>query len=249
MTFTIAARCPRSGQAGIASATVSLAIGGLCPWFTSHGDVLSSQAFASKRDGYLMSQAMEAGKISQEAIAIPQAKDPDVAYRQLLILPRKGELVAFTGDKCRQWAGHLIDTDCIVAGNVLAGRKVIEAMLDAFKSSAKSDLDERLLLALEAGRDSGGQAMPDGTAVTERSASLRVLGAGEDSGLHLMDFRVDMHHSAVHELRRIFEVNKVYGIYSEKRDRDPSHAPSMMAYEAEELTKGGVFASRPSCYR
>ena len=249
MTFTIAARCPKSGQAGIASATVSLAIGGLCPWFTSRGDVLSSQAFVSKRDGYLMMLALEAGKTSQEAIAIPQEKDPDIAYRQLLILPRKGELVGFTGEKCRPWAGHLIDTDCIVAGNVLAGSQVVEAMMDAFKSSAKFELDERLMLALEAGRDAGGQAMPDGTAVTERSASLRVLGAGEDSGMHIMDFRIDMHHSAVHELRRIFEVNKVYGIYSDKRDIDPSHAPSMMAYEADALTKGGVFASRPSCYR
>jgi hypothetical protein len=41
----------------------------------------------------------------------------------------------------------------------------------------------------------------------------------------------------------------VYGLYSEKRDLDPSHALSMMAYEAEALTRGGVFASRPSCYR
>jgi uncharacterized Ntn-hydrolase superfamily protein len=68
MTFTVAARCARTGQAGIASATVSLAIDGLCPWFTSRGDVLSSQAFASKRDGYLMMLAMEAGKSPQEAI-------------------------------------------------------------------------------------------------------------------------------------------------------------------------------------
>jgi uncharacterized Ntn-hydrolase superfamily protein len=144
---------------------------------------------------------------------------------------------------------HLIDTDCIVAGNVLAGSKVIEAMLEAFRGSSKSALDERLLSALEAGRDAGGQATPDGTAITERSASLRVLGGGEDSGMHIMDFRVDMHHSAVHELRRIFEVNKVYGVYSEKRDLDPSHAPSMIAYEAEALTRSGVFASRPSFYR
>jgi uncharacterized Ntn-hydrolase superfamily protein len=105
------------------------------------------------------------------------------------------------------------------------------------------------LCSSQAGRDAGGQATPDGTAITERSASLRVLGGGEDSGMHIMDFRVDMHHSAVHGLRRIFEVNKVYGVYSEKRDLDPSHAPSMMAYEAEALPRGGVFASRQSCYR
>jgi uncharacterized Ntn-hydrolase superfamily protein len=249
MTFTILARDPKSGQAGIASATVSLAVGGLCPWFTSRGDVLSSQAYVCKKDGYLMMLAMEAGNSSEEAIAIPQKEDPDVAFRQLMILPRQSKLVAFTGRKCRPWAGHIIDTDCIVAGNVLAGSKVVEAMLQAFKDSADLELAERLLLALEAGRDAGGQAMPDGTSITERSASLRVLGSGEESGLHVVDFRVDMHGSAVHELRRIFEVNRVYGVYSEQRAVDPSNVPSMMAYEAEALTKGGVFASRPSCYR
>jgi len=249
MTFTIAARCQRSGQAGLASATVSLAIGGLCPWFTSHGDVISSQAYASKRDGYLMYLAMERGMPARQAIDVPRKEDPDVDYRQLLILSRQGEMVAFTGEKCRPWAGHIIDRDCIVAGNVLAGPGVIEAMAESFRGSESSALDERLVLALEAGRDAGGQAMPDGTAVTERSASLRVLGSGGDSGMHILDLRVDMHSSAVHELRRVFEVHKVYGVYSDRRDLDPRHAPSMMVFEAEALKKGGVFASRPSCYR
>jgi len=132
---------------------------------------------------------------------------------------------------------------------VLAGPGVIEAMAESFRGSESSALDERLVLALEAGRDAGGQAMPDGTAVTERSASLRVLGSGGDSGMPILDLRVDMHSSAVHELRRVFEVHKVYGVYSDKRDLDPRHAPSMMVFEAEALKKGGVFASRPSCYR
>ena len=47
MTFTIVARCRRTGEAGIAMATVSLAVGGLCPWFTGNGDVICSQAYAS----------------------------------------------------------------------------------------------------------------------------------------------------------------------------------------------------------
>lgn len=254
MTFTIAARCPRTGQAGIASATVSLAVGGLCPWFTSHGDILSSQAFVSKRDGYLMTLAMESGKTAEEAIAIPQEQDVDITFRQLLILPRSVDatgngIMAYTGGMCRSWAGHRVGDNFVVAGNVLAGAHVVDAMVDSINASMELDLDVRLLIALEAGRDAGGQALPDGTAITERSASLKVLGAGEDAGMHIVDFRVDMHGSAVHELRRIFEVNRVYGPYSEKRDIKPRSVQSIMAYEAEQLPKGGVFATRPSCYR
>ena len=57
MTFTIAGRCTRTGEAGLASATVSLAVGGLCPWFTSSGDIIGSQAYASKRNGVWMRPA------------------------------------------------------------------------------------------------------------------------------------------------------------------------------------------------
>lgn len=249
MTFTIAARCQRTGQAGLASTTVSLAVGGLVPWFTSGGDIIVSQAYASKRDGQLMYQAMEAGKTATEAFAVPRVHDPDIAFRQLLILPRQGGMLVFSGEHCRPWSGHIIDDECVAAGNVLAGPGVVEAMVTAFRGSAEADLDERLMLAVEAGRDAGGQAMPDGTAVTERSASMIVLGSDEDRAMRMLDLRVDMHGSAVHEMRRLFEIHKVYGAYSALRDLDPRHAPSMMAYEAEAVRKGGIFASRPSCYR
>jgi len=249
MTFTIAARCMRSGEAGMAMATVSLAVGGLCPWFTSGGDIISSQAFASKGDGDLMFRAIEAGKTACEAIDVAKVRDLDIDYRQLLILRRDGEMSAFSGVNCRPWSGHLIGADFIVAGNVLAGEHVIQSMAEAFRSSDQYDLGERLLLALEAGRDMGGQATPDGIPIAERSASLCVLGSCEDRAMRLIDLRVDMHNSAVHEMRRLFEINKVYAAYSVSRDLRPSETPSILAFEAEALQKGGVFASRPSCFR
>ena len=249
MTFTIAARCTRTGEAGLAIATVSLAVGGLCPWFTSNGDVISSQAYASKRGGERIYRAKEAGKTAREAIEAPRVHDPDIDYRQLLILPRDGAPLGFSGDNCRPWSGHQIGSDFIVAGNVLAGERVIAAMAAAFQGSEACDLAERLLRALEAGRDAGGQALPDGTSLTERSASLCVLGAGEDRAIRLHDLRVDMHNSAVTEMRRLFEVHKVHGMYAESRDLRPDQTPSMIVFEAEALQQGGIFASRPSCYR
>lgn len=249
MTFTIAARCERTGQAGLAMATVSLAVGGLCPWFTRNGDVISSQAYASKRDGEMIYRAMEDGESAADAIAVPKSRDPDIAFRQLIVLPRQGGPLVFTGEQCRPWAGHITGDDFVTAGNVLAGERVVAAMADAFQTSAGQDLAERLLLALEAGRDAGGQALPDGTPLTERSASLAVLGAGDDRAIRLHDLRVDMHSSAVHEMRRLYEVHKIHGAYAEIRDLRPAETPSMVVFEAEALRDGGIFASRPSCYR
>ncbi|MSP02041.1 MAG: DUF1028 domain-containing protein [Acetobacteraceae bacterium] len=249
MTFTIAARCERTGQAGLAMATVSLAVGGLCPWFTSNGDVISSQAYASKRDGELMYRTMEAGKTASEALAVPKELDPDIDFRQLIVLPRQGNPIVFTGGKCRSWAGHIVGEHFITAGNVLAGQHVVTAMANAFQASDQPDLGERLLRALEAGRDAGGQTLPDGTALTERSASLCVLGSGADRAIRLHDLRVDMHGSAVHEMRRLYEVHRIHGAYAESRDLRPEQTPSMVVFEAEALRNGGVFASRPSCYR
>jgi uncharacterized Ntn-hydrolase superfamily protein len=192
--------------------------------------------------------AMEAGKTAEEAMAIPKAEDPHIIYRQLMILPRSGAPLAYTGEKCRPWAGQIVEPNLIVAGNVLAGPHVIDAMAKAFNESEKEDLDERLLRALEAGRDAGGQAMPDGTPLAERSASVRVV-SGEEVGLVLRDLRVDMHHTAVHELRQVFEIYKVYGPYSDTRDLDPENTPAMAKFEAGLFGKGGPFALRPSCYR
>ena len=196
-----------------------------------------------------MWRAMETGHSAAEAIAVVQAQDPDVDYRQLLILPRDGAPAVVTGGRCRPWAGHTVGDDFAVAGNVLAGQHVVAAMADVFKASVGCALDERLLRALEAGRDAGGQAMPDRTPLTERSASLCVLGSGEERSIRRLDLRVDMHHSAVHELRRMAEIYAVYGAYSDQRDRHPAETPSMVAFEAEALRQGGPFLTRPSCYR
>ncbi len=249
MTFSIIGRCTRTGQVGAASATVSFGVGGLCFWFTRRADVIASQAYASKRNGYLMYHAMEAGKTAEEAMAIPKAEDRHLIYRQLMILPQSGKPLAYTGEKCRPYAGHVVGPDLIVAGNVLAGPQVVDAMAKAFNDSEKEDLDERLLRALEAGRDAGGQATPDGTPLAERSASIRVVSGGQDTGLPWRDLRVDMHHSAVHELRHMFEVYKVYGPYSDLRDNDPEKTPAMASFEATLFGKGGPFAQRPSCFR
>jgi uncharacterized Ntn-hydrolase superfamily protein len=249
MTFTVVARCRVSGQAGLALATVSIAAGGLCPFFTQRGDIAVCQAYASPRIGYRMASGMESGETPETVFAAARAMDAHSSYRQLILLGRDGETLAYSGPDCRPWSGHIIDDDVVVAGNVLAGRHVIEAMLRAFRASAGQHLSERLLRALEAGREAGGQATADGLGLSERSAMVRVLGGGEAAGWPVLDLRVDLHNTAIHELRRLYQVHGIYASYSDRRENDPPNAGSIVGYEAEAIKLGGAFSERPSVYR
>lgn len=249
MTFTIVARCRDSGQAGVALATVSIAAGGLCPFYTSAGDIIVSQAYANRDTGLAVMHAMQSGTDAAQALDAAKRADPHIGYRQLLVLARSGATLAHSGPTCRPWAGHRTDGDVIVAGNVLAGPQVIERMLGAYRDAAGEPLAERLLRALEAGRDAGGQATADGQMLSERSAMLRVLGAGAHAARPELDLRVDLDASAVHALRHLHTVHAVYAGYSERREADPPNAGSIVGFEAERLKQGGEFASRPSVFR
>lgn len=249
MTFTILARCRRSGQAGLALATVSIAAGGLCPFFTQRGDIVVSQAYAQRVAGYRIASGLERGETPDAAFAAGMTAASHLSYRQLALLSRSGESLAHTGPDCRPWAGHAIEGDVIVAGNVLAGPAVIEAMLSAFKRADGLPLAERLIASLEAGRDAGGQATADGLGLSERSAMVRVLGGADASGWAEIDLRVDLHNSAIHELRRLYNIHSVYGSYSDRRENDPPNSGSIVSYEAEAVKRGGVFSERPSVYR
>ena len=71
-------------------------------------------------------------------------------------------------------------------------------MTRAFEASTSEDLSERLLLALEAGQDAGGD---------RRGRQSAGIVAAEKITL-LCDLRVDAHEDPILELRRIYQVYK-----------------------------------------
>jgi uncharacterized Ntn-hydrolase superfamily protein len=73
--------------------------------------------------------------------------------------------------------------------------------------SSDAPLEERLIIALEGGRDGGGQAT-NGIHRPERSAWLRVVDRGD---VPEIDLRVDLHTDTVAELRRLFTYLKQDG--------------------------------------
>jgi uncharacterized Ntn-hydrolase superfamily protein len=119
-----------------------------------------------------------------------------------------------TGDDCRPHASHIVGDGWAVSGNFLTSRQVVEAMAEAMTGSADEELAERLLRALEAGRDAGGQTdHHKGEHVRELSTALFVV-----DGEHpypKVDLRVDYHPEAVDHLRRLYDYCKPLDAYYE----------------------------------
>jgi uncharacterized Ntn-hydrolase superfamily protein len=192
-TFSIAARCPRTGDFGVAVATARPAVGSIVPWASRRG-AIATQARSNSELGRLGLALVDAGVPVAVALGGLVAADPEATHRQLHGVDRHGVFV-HTGSDCQPWCGHQASADCTVAGNLLAGPQVIQAMTDAFGAWPEEELAGRLLSALEAGQAAGGDKRG------KQSAALLV--ASEDPRPY-HNLRVDDHADPVAELRRLF---------------------------------------------
>ena len=228
-TFTILARCPRSGALGIGIATYSLGVGGYCPSIAAGAGVLSSQALADPRLRPVGMRLLEAGRSASEALKGIQDYDQYIEYRQIGIVDSQGRVAVHTGPKTWDWAGHETGDQYVAMGNKLSGGQVVEAMVRDFESSESKVLEERLLRAIEAGRDAGGQL--EG----QRSAALIIY---HEESYPWMDLRVDAHDEPVGELRRVYEVYRPMApYYYELRPKDPGNTPTQKEWLEAQRTK------------
>jgi uncharacterized Ntn-hydrolase superfamily protein len=223
MTFTIMARCPRTGHFGIGTATNAFAVGVRVPFIQRRVGAVSIMAMADERLGPMGLRLLEMGYHAQGVIDQLVAADPFAEYRQLGVVDDDGHSAARNGAMNTPWTGYRCGDGYVVLGNALVGEQVIEAMESTFLADPDEDLEERLLRAVEAGRDAGGQ--PNG----QRSAALLVYG---DKTFSRVNLRVDIHESPEAELRRIFDRYRPAIPYYDMRQTDP-RVPGLDAWLAE----------------
>jgi uncharacterized Ntn-hydrolase superfamily protein len=200
LTFSIAARCPRTGQLGVATSSKALAAGALVPYVRAGIGAIASQSFVNPYiglDGLLM---LQKGTDAVNALSRLVKKDNGRDLRQAAIVDTQGRTAAFTGKQCIPWAGHLPGDGYVCLGNILTGESVVQAMSRAFEDSVDEDLADRLMRVLEAGQTAGGDRRG------RQSAGIFVVGEEE---YPLCDLRVDDHEDPVDELRRVYEVYKL----------------------------------------
>jgi uncharacterized Ntn-hydrolase superfamily protein len=150
MTWSILGR-DDEGRLGVAVASRFFAVGALCPHTRRSVGAVSSQALLNPLYGPAALDRLAEGRSAVDIARALTDADPGRAQRQLHLLPARGAPVAFTGERCVEWCGHLLAEDFSVAGNMLAGPEVIEASAAAYREARAWPLAERLLAALEAG--------------------------------------------------------------------------------------------------
>lgn len=223
MTFTIVARCERTGMLGIGTATNAFCVGVRVPFIRPRLGAVAIMAIADERLGPTALRLLELGYKAQGVIDQLAVADPWIEYRQLAVVDDDGNAAVRHGAKNKDWTGHRIGDGYVVLGNAITGPQVVDAMEQTFLASPNEDLEERLMRAVEAGRDAGGQ--PNG----QRSAALLVYDKKEFSRV---DLRVDIHESPEAELRRVFDIYRPAIPYYNMRQVDP-HVPHLDSWLAE----------------
>ena len=211
MTFTVVGRCKRTGHVGIGIATSSPAVVNRCVNVSRDGAV-AFQSVPDPRLGALGLRMVEAGWWPEKVVNELVSTDRWPGKRQIGVVNGDGHVAAYTGSDNVPWAGHILGDNHVAMGNVLAGPEVAQAISEEFLATESLDLEERLLRAIEAGRDAGGQE--EG----QTSAGLLVYGRERYSRV---DLRVDVHDEPIAELRRIFDWYQPLIPYYEERGRNP----------------------------
>jgi uncharacterized Ntn-hydrolase superfamily protein len=194
MTWSIIAR-DETGAFGVAVATRFFAVGALCPHAESSVGALCTQALINPYYGRHGLDLLRAGIAAPEVVRQLTAPDEGRDHRQLHVIDDESRIGQHTGAKCVEWCGAIEGEGFSVAGNMLAGPKVIEETARVFKESRKP-FPERLIEAMEAGEASGGDKRG------KQSAALLVYSGEQYASL---DLRVDDHAEPLAELRRLYD--------------------------------------------
>ena len=194
MTYSVIAAEPATGRIGAAIASRFLAVGAYCLYLDPAAGAVVSQGLANPVLGMRGLSALAGGEAPGPLLDRLLAADPHAGQRQTHLMNPAGASAARTGDDCEAWAGSVTGECLSLAGNMLAGAHVLEAMGRAWETG-DGGMIERLLDALAAGEAAGGDWR--GT----QAAAIRVY---HGEAYPELDLRVDdCEASPVAELRRL----------------------------------------------
>ncbi|MBX7042472.1 MAG: DUF1028 domain-containing protein [Ignavibacteria bacterium] len=239
-TYSIVARDPDTGEMGVAVQSHWFSVGSIVSWGEAGVGVVATQSFVNPSFGPRGLELLKSGKSPQEAIDEMISADEGRDYRQVAIVDSKGRSACYSGKLCIKDAGHVTGENFSVQANMMLNDGVWPAMSEAFQNT-KGRLAERLIAALEAAQNSGGDIRG------KQSACLLVV-RGESTGKlwedRLIDLRVEDSPDPVTELAKLLKVHRAYehmnngDLAAEKNDmelagREYSLAADMFPENAE----------------
>ncbi len=193
-TFSIVARDPKTSEFGVSTATAAPCVGAFLPFALEGVGAIATQAWVNVNLGYQGLELMRTGLSVKHAIEALLDDDPGRSRRQVVGVDAK-LVFGFTGEDCGDSKGHILGDGFAVAGNILANDEILTAMVGTYRKS-KGELSHRLLVAVEAGQEAGGDR--------RGKLSAALLVASSKPKLY-HNLRVDMSEDPVREMRRLFE--------------------------------------------
>ena len=205
-TYSIVAFDEKAGDMGVAVQSHWFSVGTIVTWGEAGVGVVATQSFVNPAFGPGGLELLKKGKTPQEAVDELIKSDEGREFRQLAILDSKGRAASFTGKNCIQPAGNIVGKGFSVQANLMSNDRIWPAMEKAFINS-KGALAERMLVALEAAENAGGDIRG------KQSAALLVVRAKSTGKIwedRLVDLRVDDNKAPLVELRRLLSIHRAY---------------------------------------
>ncbi|HTX24056.1 MAG TPA: DUF1028 domain-containing protein [Steroidobacteraceae bacterium] len=183
MTLSIVGRLADARMIGIAIASSSPAVAARCAYARAGVGAVATQNLTDPSLGPRILDALARGEPAAVALDEALRATPFGAYRQLAVIGRHGPPAVHSGVHALGTVGSAHSAHAAAAGNLLARASVPAAMIDAFERATETEtLGARLLRALRAGLDAGGEAGP------LHSAGLLVV---REVSWPIVDLRVD----------------------------------------------------------
>ena len=231
-TYSIVARDPDTGQLGVAVQSHWFSVGPLVAWAESGVGAVATQSFIDPNYGPLGLELMKAGRTAQEAMDALVNTDEGKDVRQVGMIDKDGNTAVFTGNSTIPYAGHKMGKNYSVQANLMEKSTVWDAMAHAFESS-EGDLAEKLLVALEAAQNEGGD-------IRGRQSAAILVVSGEATGFpwvdRIFDLRIADHPTPVKELRRLVQLKRAYLKLNEGDEWVTKHQMEKAVTSYEEAT-------------
>jgi uncharacterized Ntn-hydrolase superfamily protein len=207
-TFSIVARDAKTGELGVAVQSHYFSVGPVVPWAEAGVGAVATQSLVLVDYGPYGLDLMRKGYTAKQALDSLLAADPHHEGRQVAMVDAKGNVAAFTGPSCIPDAGDVQGDQFSCQANLMANPKIWPAMKAAYEK-AQGDLAERLMQALEAAQQAGGD-------IRGRQSAAMLVVKGTPSGKPwndvVVNLRVEDNDKPLVELRRLLRLRRAYNL-------------------------------------
>ncbi len=217
MTFSLVARCAKTGMFGIAISSSSPAVAARCSFARAKVGAVASQNITDPTLGPLTLDLMQKGLSSEQAIQNIQSIGKFIEYRQVLAIDTTGLTSIHSGPNSLGIWTQAEGKDVAAGGNLLSNESIPQSIVDAFISS-DGHIGDRLIAAMRSGLKAGGEAGP------VHSAGMKIV---DKMSWPIADLRCDWTTNCpIEEVATAWDVYKPQLDAYVQRAIDPREAPS-----------------------